>query len=451
MARIELPSPQSDDEFDLVYPVSESSESPAPIPERHDAAQSAQHNRSSNSSNNNTHQHPASSSPQSSDGAERLSGPHEIPVLPQPSEYGRAGLDADEGEADDVGMLSQQFTGHSLRGASTADASVASPDVPQRGQGSIRDRVSTSLQYTKSVYNKFWEKDALIAVMGMTGSGKTTFISKVTGRTDLQIGHSLTSCTRDIQVVETKIDGQIVRFVDTPGFSDTTLSDTEVLELIADYLAAAYRKEMKLTGIIYVHPISDTRVTHHTTKNLDMLRKLTGEKNLSNVILATSMWDKVDPADGERREDELKSKFWKLLLALGAKTARHHGTPASAAHIAELLLRTNRKPFYLQLQEEMGRENKPLRDTAAGREVMLEIERIKGIHQRELQGMQELIKSSARESEFVIEAMREEHQRTLGDLQRVLNDERRMNSEAMRSMHERIQELERRGGGCNVM
>lgn len=29
----------------------------------------------------------------------------------------------------------------------------------------------------------------------MTGSGKTTFISKVTGRTDLQIGHDLTSCT----------------------------------------------------------------------------------------------------------------------------------------------------------------------------------------------------------------------------------------------------------------
>lgn len=28
----------------------------------------------------------------------------------------------------------------------------------------------------------------------MTGSGKTTFISKVTGRTDLQIGHDLTSC-----------------------------------------------------------------------------------------------------------------------------------------------------------------------------------------------------------------------------------------------------------------
>lgn len=29
----------------------------------------------------------------------------------------------------------------------------------------------------------------------MTGSGKTTFIANATGRTDLQIGHTLTSCT----------------------------------------------------------------------------------------------------------------------------------------------------------------------------------------------------------------------------------------------------------------
>lgn len=90
-------------------------------------------------------------------------------------------------------------------------------------------------------------------------------------------------------MIETKINGQTVRFVDTPGFSDTHLSDTEILEMIANYLAVAYKQEIKLSGIIYLHPISDNRVTHHTTKNLDMFRKLTGEKNLKNVLLVTSM------------------------------------------------------------------------------------------------------------------------------------------------------------------
>jgi hypothetical protein len=36
--------------------------------------------------------------------------------------------------------------------------------------------------------------DIIIGVIGMTGAGKTTFISKASGRNDLEIGHSLDSC-----------------------------------------------------------------------------------------------------------------------------------------------------------------------------------------------------------------------------------------------------------------
>lgn len=240
-----------------------------------------------------------------------------------------------------------------------------------------------------------------------------------------------------------------MRFVDTPGFSDTNLSDTEVLQMIADYLAVAYKQEMKLSGIIYLHPISDNRVTHHTTKNLEMFRKLTGEKNLKNVTLATTMWDKVTEQEGLKREEELKGKFWKLLVAMGAKTARHSDTPDSARHISSTLL--GNKPFYLQLQEEMGKDNKALRDTAAGREVMLELVRIKEEHQRELAEMESIIKSSAEESKSVIEALQEHYQGRLGELERTLRDERRMNEEAVRSLTDRIQALEKRGMSCAVM
>lgn len=220
--------------------------------------------------------------------------------------------------------------------------------------------------------------------------------------------------------------------------------------MIADYLAAAYKQEMKLSGIIYLHPISDNRVTHHTTKNLEMFRKLTGEKNLKNVVLATSMWDRVTPDEGQRREDELKSRFWKLLLAMGAKAVRHtSSTPESAIHIASMLL--GNKPFYLQLQEEMGKDNKALRDTAAGREVMLEIVRMKEEHSRELAEMENMIQSSARESESVIEALREHYQSQLTELNRTLRDERRMNEAAVRSLNDRIKALEDRGIGCSVM
>lgn len=250
-------------------------------------------------------------------------------------------------------------------------------------------------------------------------------------------------------MVETKINDQTVRFVDTPGFSDTNLSDTEVLQMIADYLAAAYKQEMKLSGIIYLHPISDNRVTHHTTKNLEMFRKLTGEKNLKNVVLATSMWDRVAEDEGVRREDELQDKFWKLFIAMGAKTVRHNDSPESAYAIASMLL--GNKPFYLQLQEEMGKDNMALRDTAAGREVMLEIVRMKEEHKREVAEMEGLIKSSAKESETFIQALREHYQGRLNDLERTLRDEKQMNEAAVRSLNDRIQALESRGMGCIVM
>ncbi|KAI1490220.1 P-loop containing nucleoside triphosphate hydrolase protein [Biscogniauxia mediterranea] len=282
----------------------------------------------------------------------------------------------------------------------------------------------------------------------MTGSGKTTFISKVTGRSDLAIGHSLTSCTRDIQVIETKIDGRTVRFVDTPGFSDTTLSDSEVLQLIADYLATAYKSEIKLSGIIYLHPISDTRVTHHATKNLQMFQKLTGDTNLKNVLLVTSMWDKVTEAQGLAREQELKDKFWKIMLAYGAKSIRHNGTPESAERIAQMLMKN--EPFYLQLQKEMGENNMTLRDTAAGREVMAEISKMKEEHQREIAEMETMMQNSANENKFVIEALKEHYQTLLSDMEKTLKDERRMNEAAVQSLNERIAALEKKGV-CAVM
>lgn len=246
---------------------------------------------------------------------------------------------------------------------------------------------------------------------------------------------------------ETKIDGRVVRFVDTPGFSDTTLSDSEVLQLIADYLATAYKNDIKLSGIIYLHPISDTRVTQHATKNLQMFQKLTGEKNLKNVMLATSMWDKVSADEGRAREQELKSKFWKVLLAFEAKTVRYAGTPESARSIARAMMAN--KPFFVQLQREMGKDNKALRDTEAGRQVMMELVKLKEEHKRELADMEAMMRNSAVENKLVVEALKDHYQEKLKDLERTLGDERRLNEEAVQSLTARINALESRP--CIVM
>ena len=40
------------------------------------------------------------------------------------------------------------------------------------------------------------ERVVLIAVMGVTGSGKSTFVKKVTGSEDVVVGNDLTSCMK---------------------------------------------------------------------------------------------------------------------------------------------------------------------------------------------------------------------------------------------------------------
>ena len=51
---------------------------------------------------------------------------------------------------------------------------------------------------------------------------------------------TIESCTTEIQVADGfTLDGREVTLIDTPGFGDTTLRDTDILKMIASFLAAA--------------------------------------------------------------------------------------------------------------------------------------------------------------------------------------------------------------------
>src|SRR5205809_696574 len=96
----------------------------------------------------------------------------------------------------------------------------------------------------------------------------------------------------------------IVHLVDTPGFNDTNKSDTDTLNEIAVWLAMTYRADVRLTGIVYLHRISDNRMTGSAVHNLNMFKKLCGDDCLPNVTLATTMWsaNQQERAEQEQRE-----------------------------------------------------------------------------------------------------------------------------------------------------
>ncbi|KAI6024270.1 P-loop containing nucleoside triphosphate hydrolase protein [Pisolithus marmoratus] len=204
--------------------------------------------------------------------------------------------------------------------------------------------------------------------MGLTGSGKTTFVSRAVGRSDVSCGS--TSSPKEVCPVRYPHPDGVhnIVLVDTPGFDDTSVSDAQILEKIARWLNAIYIENIKLNGVLYFHPISYSRVRDASARTFNVLKELCGKDNLKNVFFVTTMWDEVSEEVGSAREQELQSSFWQAMMNLGSTTHRFEGTTESAWKIINSLSISQpaeRRP--LQIQREMVDEYLPLHKTAAGR------------------------------------------------------------------------------------
>lgn len=207
--------------------------------------------------------------------------------------------------------------------------------------------------------------DNVIAVLGATGVGKSTFVGLITGNDQSMIGHKLHSCTERVQAIRCSHNGRDYVFLDTPGFDDTKLSDVQVLAEISSWLVSTYKQGVHLSGLLYLQRITDNRFTATSERNTDMFRMLCGPAALKNVMLVTTMWDEVDETTGAEREEQLRTRYWKSMLQSGSRMSRFKHTSESAWEIVEQLSGLQRRP--LRLQIEIGDQGKDLSQTAAGK------------------------------------------------------------------------------------
>lgn len=181
--------------------------------------------------------------------------------------------------------------------------------------------------------------------------------------------------------------------MDTPGFDDTNVSDTEILTRIADWMKDTYDEGSLLSGIIYLHRISDPRMDGASMKNLRMFRKLCGPNNLRNVILATTMWEKIPEAEGVTRESQLKREFWNDMIAKGSTVARVSTDPLDAIKPVERFL--GKETMVLRLQEELS-SGKTLIQTEAGAAIQEDIERLSVQYAKNLEAAKEEMRQAQR-------------------------------------------------------
>ncbi|KAF7507829.1 hypothetical protein GJ744_009993 [Endocarpon pusillum] len=254
---------------------------------------------------------------------------------------------------------------------------------------------------------------AIVAVMGTTGSGKSTFIQKATGSQDVVVGHTYAACTQVPQLYDFTLDGKNVALLDTPGFDDTYKTDSEVLQGVAEFLAFTYRKNMKLSGIIYLQRITDPRMTHGGRANLELFRALCGDDPLRKVTLATTFWGEMRNLHrAAEHEEELKSNpdYWGEMLAKKASMTQFHDTKDSAQNIIRDLLE-NEEKITLKIQEEMVDQKLGLIQTTAGETLKRELTEMAEQHEKQVQMLKQEIETALQMRDYELKEIKEQQAR----------------------------------------
>ncbi|KIW96290.1 uncharacterized protein Z519_03359 [Cladophialophora bantiana CBS 173.52] len=298
-------------------------------------------------------------------------------------------------------------------------------------------------------------EEVWIAVMGVTGAGKSSFIQLCTGKPpeELKIGHGLESCTTVVQeysfICKDKGDNAsiLVHLIDTPGFDDTNKNDAEVLRDIANWLNTTYQNKILLSGVLYLHRISDPKMQGSARRNLLMFMQLCGPHCYQNVMLVTTMWSIVSNRTGEERERELVEKFWGTMKKQGSLVRRHEGNKTSALSILGDLI-DRREKIILQIQQEMVENKKDLNETAAGQQLDQDLLREKAKHKKEMrelkQQMDQAIKSHDEVAKAYIADMQKDLQGKIEEGERARESIRRDFEKLQKEREEEMNKMKNR-------
>lgn len=212
--------------------------------------------------------------------------------------------------------------------------------------------------------------EGAIVVMGRTGVGKSYLISRISGK-EVKIGHTLESCTNQIQVVPFEVKDKqgnphTIELVDTPGFDDTNLSDADVLSIITNWFISSYKDGIKIKGLLYLHNIKERKMYGSSLKALSTFKKMCGVECYGSIRIITTKWKKID-SKLEAREVELKQNYWKDLLNNGCLYQRYLSDKEMADQILEMV---SRDRVLLRIQKEILFDKKILFQTDAGSELL---------------------------------------------------------------------------------
>jgi hypothetical protein len=213
------------------------------------------------------------------------------------------------------------------------------------------------------------------------------------------------------------------------------------------YLTSERNIPIRLSGIIYLHRISDDRVGGTAVKNIKLFRGLVGERSMANVALVTTMWGAVSERVGAQREQELKTKddFWGSMCRSGATCDRYNNTRKDGLRIVQSMMLN--VPCVIQIQTELQR-GISLEDTTAGKEVNDRIKEMAAKFEKVLVDLKNEIKQER--DELKLRELRREQARAIQETERAKKAQEMINETRIALLQAEVNHL-RNQSLCIVM
>ncbi|PPR07627.1 hypothetical protein CVT24_004182 [Panaeolus cyanescens] len=206
-----------------------------------------------------------------------------------------------------------------------------------------------------------WSKEGkppfVILLVGSTGSGKSSFIEALGNDKSLGIskdqleGFTQTVTAYHIKnmVSKDQYGTAPVCLLDSPGFSDTNISEMEIIEQVRRWLE--YQR-LYVNIILYFCPINVTRIPGTQRRTIDMLKSLIGREDglPGRFTIVTTMWDQVcNERLQKRAEDNLayiREILFKDMIEGGSGLTTFTNTQESASTILDSCVKHSNKTEY---------------------------------------------------------------------------------------------------------
>ncbi|KAJ8124768.1 hypothetical protein O1611_g8872 [Lasiodiplodia mahajangana] len=131
-----------------------------------------------------------------------------------------------------------------------------------------------------------------ILILGPIGSGKSTFVAAAAKPgCNVETSDGGESCTQVCREYPTKhrFGQNPIMLIDTPGFEDPARDNVDILKEITRHVKG-------VSGIIYLHRCTDSRLDGDRRLNFEIIKAICGTEFYSRVVICSTFWDQTSGA-----------------------------------------------------------------------------------------------------------------------------------------------------------